>query len=60
MNETPSNPTPAATWLVFPLLLAAVCGGSLALLRGPLPAPAVTVVVLLGGGNCGRPRDGDQ
>ena len=39
-------PSPV-TWLVFPLLLAAVGGATLALLRRPLPPPAVAAMVLL-------------
>jgi sterol desaturase/sphingolipid hydroxylase (fatty acid hydroxylase superfamily) len=35
------------TWLIFPTLLAAVAGGSLALLSRPVPPPVVSVAVLL-------------
>jgi len=45
MNDNRA-PSPV-TWFVFPMLLAAVAGGSLALLRSPLPPAAAAVVVML-------------
>jgi ornithine lipid hydroxylase len=46
MNDADRIPA-LATWLIFPALLVAVTAGSLALLRGPLPPPAVALVVLV-------------